>query len=204
MNRCIFCLYNYTTESDTIRHLKAGCSVFNTLSAFDAYILFLEYKKIKVNTITNLNTEYINNDKMIQLIEKYDNNLSDKNLKLLLSHYIKDILQNKNHKENHCIKYIKKRPLTFNIIIDNEISDNNTIIKNVKDTCEYVSLYILSILNNKYHSFITTVKDSNYDISLYEDTIILLKKKLTKKMIEKALNYFLRQILVKDKIMKFS
>ena len=64
--------------------------------------------KIEINPITKLDLSHIEPDKMKSLIEKYDDNKSPDKLNLLLSDYIKDVICNKDHPENHSIKYVKK------------------------------------------------------------------------------------------------
>ena len=165
--------------------------------------------EININPITKLNIEYIEPEKMKVLIENYDNGTSrnpDK-LNLLLSDYIKGVICDKEHPENHAVKYTKKKPPTYNSLIEDTEGNTVSVIKGLKDTCELLSDPILNQLKVKMKEFINKYKtedDPNFDYSLYEDAINQLRKELNKDNVKKALSSVLRNDILNNIEMKLS
>lgn len=165
--------------------------------------------EININPITKLNVSYIEPEKMKALIESYDNGQvknSDK-LNLLLSDYIKDVICDHEHPENHAVKYTKKKPPTYNSLIQDTDGNTVSVIKGLKDTCELLSDPILNKLKLKMKEFINKYKDDddpNFDYSLYEDAINQLRKELNKDNVKKALSSVLRNDILNNIEMKLS
>jgi hypothetical protein len=165
--------------------------------------------EININPITKLNVSYIEPEKMKLLIESYDNSDSknpDK-LNLLLSDYIKDVICDNDHPENHAVKYTKKKPPTYNSLIEDTEGNTVSVIKGLKDTCELLSDPILNQLKTKMKEFINKYKtddDPNFDYSLYEDAINQLRKELNKDNVKKALSSVLRNDILSNIEMKLS
>ena len=63
------------------------------------------------------------------------------------------IICNKEHPENHAVKYIKKKPPTYNSVIEDPEGNTVTVIKGLKDTCELLSDPILNKLKKKMIEF---------------------------------------------------
>lgn len=203
MYECIFCNYMFTKKSNFERHLKKNCQEFNLMNAYDVYKLFInkkeEVKDVKVNPILELNINYISVDDMIVLVDKYDDDLSFSNLKYLLLKYINNILCNKEFKENYAIKYTRKKPATYYI----SYTENLHFIKNLKDTCELLCNPILNILLDKFNEFMYVVlRDPDYDMSLYEDTIEKLRITLNRDTIMIVLKNFLKNNILNNNEMK--
>ncbi len=166
--------------------------------------------EININPITKLNVNYIEPEKMKALIESYDDCTSknpDK-LNLLLSDYIKGVICDEQHPENHAVKYTKKKPPTYNSITEDADGNPVTVIKGLKDTCELLSDPILNQLKSKMKEFITKYKndgyDSDFDYSLYEDAITQLRKELNKDTVKKALSSVLRNDILNNIEMKLT
>ena len=165
--------------------------------------------KIEINPITKLQVGHIEPDKMKNLIEKYDDDTpknSDK-LNLLLSDYIKDVMCDVKHPENHAVKYIKKKPPTYNCIIEDTDGNTVTVIKGLKDTCELLSDPMLNTLKVKLKEFLTKYKSDQheeFDYSLYEDAIKQLKNELNKDTVKKALSSVLQNDILNDIQMKLN
>lgn len=160
--------------------------------------------EININPITKLNINYIEPEKMKALIEQYDDKNSDK-LNLLLSNYIKDVICDNEHPENHAVKYTKKKPPTYNSITEDIDGNSISIIKGLKDTCELLSDPILNQLKSKMKEFIKKYKtdiDSQFDYSLYEDAIMQLRNELNKDNVKKALGSVLRNDILNNIDMK--
>lgn len=166
--------------------------------------------EININPITKLNINYIDPEKMKALIEQYDNG-SCKNpdkLNLLLSDYIKDVICDDQHPENHAVKYTKKKPLTYNSITEDADGNPVSVIKGLKDTCELLSDPILNQLKSKMKEFVNKYKndgdDNDFDYSLYQDAINQLKKELNKENVKKALSSVLKNDILNNIEMKLT
>jgi hypothetical protein len=162
--------------------------------------------KIEINPITNLKLDYIEPNIMKELVETYDfsQNKNPQQLNLLLSNYIKNFICNKDHPENHAVKYIKKKPPTYNCTIKDENGNTIQVIKQLKDTCELLSDPMLNNLKIKLNEFLKKYKkDEEFDFEMYEDTIKQLRKELNKKTVKKALSSVLQNNIINDIKMKF-
>jgi len=163
--------------------------------------------EIHINPITKLDTSHIEPEKMKHLIEKYDD-VTPKNpekLNLLLTDYIKDVICDKEHPENHAVKYIKKKPPTYNCFIEDTEGNTVTVIKGLKDTCEVLSDPMLNTLKTKLKEFLQKYKeDEEFDYSLYEDAIKQLRKELNKGAVKKALSSVLQNDILNNIQMKLN
>jgi hypothetical protein len=164
--------------------------------------------EININPISKLETGHIEPNKMIPIIEKYD--IKDKtpeHLNILLGDYIKEMICDNQHPENHAVKYIKKRPPTYNSITEDSEGNTVNVIKGLKDTCELLTDPILDKLKIKMKEFISKYKqdtDPEFDYCLYEDAIKELKKELNKANVKKALKSVLRNDILNNIEMKLS
>lgn len=162
---------------------------------------------IEINPITKLDISHIDSEKMKHLIEKYDD-VTPKNpdkLNILLTNYIKDVICDKDHPENHVVKYIKKKPPTYNCSTEDTDGNTVTVIKGLKDTCELLSDPMLNTLKNKLKEFLEKYKeDEEFDYSLYEDAIKQLKKELNKDTVKKALSSVLQNDILNNIQMKLN
>lgn len=123
--------------------------------------LTINIERIEImNPINKLDTCYIEPDKMKQLIEEYNY----PKLNLLLGNYIKDIICNKEQPQNHSVKYVKKKPPTYNSIIQDSDGNLINVVKNLKDSCELLTEPILETLKLKLKQYIKYYKndDENY------------------------------------------
>jgi len=164
--------------------------------------------KIEINPITKLDISHIEPEKMKNLIEKYDD-VQDKNpekLNLLLTDYIKNVICDNEHPENHAVKYIKKKPPTYNCFIEDTDGNTVTVIKGLKDTCELLTDPILDQLKIKLKECLLKYKNNNstdFDYSLYEDAFKELKKELNKETVKRALKGVLKNDILHNIEMKF-
>ena len=172
--------------------------------------------EININPITKLDIKHIEYDKLKQIIEKYDDSKelvngkekfnSDK-VNMLLSSYIKDMICDSEHPENHAVKYIRKKPPTYNMHVEDLEGNTVTVIKGLKDTCELLTDPILDQLKIKLKEFITKYKgdtEPEFDYILYENSILELKKELNKKNVKKSLNSVLKNDILNNIEMKLS
>ena len=172
--------------------------------------------EININPITKLDIKHIENDKLKQIIEKYDqekqlicgiDKFSNDKMNLLLSDYIKEMICDTEHPENHAVKYIKKHPPTYNTCIEDIDGNTVSVIKGLKDTCELLSDPILDQLKIKLKEFVLKYKkdtDPEFDYILYENAIKELKKELNKSNVKKALNSVLKNDILNNIEMKLT
>jgi len=172
--------------------------------------------KIEINPITKLQISHIETDKIKNMIEKIDDNkelvgakdkFNNDKMNLLLSDYIKDMICDTEHPENHAVKYIKKKPPTYNAIIEDSEGNTVSVIKGLKDTCELLTDPILDQLKIKLKEFIKKYRkdtEPDFDYMLYENAIRELKKELNKQNVKKALSSVLKNDILNNIEMKLS
>jgi hypothetical protein len=232
MSTCNFCNISFTRKDNLIKHLRNNkCEVAKIMTVLDYHNKIEELKQglringnnnhhislnsnnitnninfnIQIQPITKLSLEHISPDRMKEVIETYDTDKTK--LNFLLTEYINGVLCDKEHPENHAVKYTKRYPPTFNSITEDSDGNIITTIKGLKDTCELLSDPVLDVLKNKLTECIKKYKkddDSNYDYSLYEDAIKELRKELKKNNIKKVLSNFLKNDLINNIEMKLS
>jgi hypothetical protein len=154
--------------------------------------------------------------KMQEIIERYDDakemighkeKFNNDKMNLLLSSYIKDMICNDDHPENHAVKYIKKKPPTYNTKIEDSDGQTVSVIKGLKDTCELLTDPILDKLKIKLKEFIIKYRkdtEPEFDYGLYENAIKELKKELNKSNVKKALSSVLKNDILNNIEMKLN
>jgi hypothetical protein len=235
MVTCTFCDIDFTQNYNLTKHLKYDkCEVARKMSPLDYHnktvkkIQELQHQisitgdsnninsnnttinlnvEIKIQPIQKLSLDYVTTEDMKTLIEKYDNDLSQSSLNSLVGTYLKNILCNTDHPENHAIKYVKKYPPTFNSV--HEDSEGNIIntINNLKNTTELLTDPVLDLLKVKLKQFIRKYQkddDPEFDYECYEDAIGELRKELNKHNVKKVLNNFLQGDLLNNIEMKLN
>jgi hypothetical protein len=168
-------------------------------------------------------------DALYNMIENYSNiqqvkNTVDyknvKDVKYLISDYIKTNLCDKNKPEMHCIKYISKYPLAYNISEKRDMNgDIINSIRGFKDSVDLLSDPILKNIKRALISFekILIIENKKatedgsealdalkYDYGLYDTTIKALKNELNKKNVQAALKQFLKHDILNDINMKLT
>ena len=164
---------------------------------------------IVINPITKLNTKHITTDRLKLLILKYDDmsKKTPEKLNLLLSGYIKDVICDSEHPENHAIKYTKVRPPTYSCKVEDTNGNTINVIKGLKDTCELVTDPILLTLKRKIKQFlIKYAKDDkdDFDYGLYDTAIEQLRKEFNNDNVKKALSCVLQNDILNNIKMKFN
>jgi transcription elongation factor Elf1 len=180
--------------------------------------------KIELQPVSDLNKILSNDEAIYNLIEKYDDIKKLKNdeqfknvkdVKFLLSDYLKTNLCDESKPENHCIKFVSKNPPSYSITekkdIDGEII---TVIRGLKDSVDLLSDPVLNALKKTLNKFERTIKLENkkeeetreyitkYDYAMYDTTIKALKNELNKKNVQNALKQFLKHEILNDINMK--
>jgi hypothetical protein len=220
---CLYCDKTFSKKANFKRHIiNKTCSLIN-LQNPEKLLLFHEklsgkspsnttivtgntinntniqnIQIININPTTKLNIEHLKTDHMKKLIESYSGAKSN----LLLSGYIKNIIHNKDHPENHCVKYVKRNPATFSSVIE-ENGENKMLIKNLKDSCELLSDPILATLRKKLRECNKTLKNDEEFQDNYEDVVQDIYRELNKDAVKKALSTVLQNDILNDIEMKF-
>lgn len=207
---CNLCKHSFTRKGNLMRHLKEkSCksgllydlvklnNILNTIN-INTELLNIN-KNIEINTINELNIDYLEINEMRKLIDIYDKNKH--NLNNLLSEYIKNIIYNENYPENHCIKYIDKRMGIFNLYIT-EDGVKKHIRDNYKTLCEIASEYLYKIIKKQLSKCLNFYKNDDVFQNFYEDTVIQFKQDLNISNVSKALKICLHAYILNDKDMK--
>lgn len=162
--------------------------------------------KIEINPINKLNTKYLDSEKLKQMIYKYDDMTpkTPEKINLILSDYIKNVICNDAHPENHAIKYTRIRPPTYKCLIEDTDGNSISIARNLKDTCELLTDPILSSLKKKIRQFLLKYQKDDkedFDYGLYDTAIDQLKKEMNNVTVKKALSSVLQNDILSN--MKF-
>lgn len=181
--------------------------------------------KIELQPISDISLK--NEEALYSLIEKYfdikqiKNEESFKNVKdvkFLLSDFLKQQFCNVEHPEKHCIKYINKYPPSYHISEKRNINGEViTTIRGFKDAIDLLSDPVLTALKKALGSFEKTLKkdtikaikndkedELKYDYPLYDTTIKALKNELNKSNVQAALKQFLKHDILNDINMKMT
>jgi len=219
---CLFCSTTFTRKDNLKRHqISNKCSLVNIDSGEKLYNLQekLSNKIVQIgsnnktniingnvniinlnviiNPVSNLNTKYIEPSRMKALVQKFDY----PSFNYLISDYIKDIISNKDHPENHSVKYIKVKPPMFSNTINQDGKIVN-VIKNLKDSCELLSEPVLHELKKKLKECNKVYKNDEDFQDLYEDTVRDINRELNKESVKKALSTVLQTDILNDIAMK--
>lgn len=227
-NLCCFCNKTFQKKFNLHRHLKENqCDAYKEISPFDMHerIVALQNQVktqtigdnthinshninnisvvVNINPITKLDLTYIPPAKMKEMIEKYNDGHSEEHFNLLIGDYLQDVLCNKEHPENHSVKYIKKYPPTFNSKIQDSDGKTIDVIKGLKDTCDILTDPVLDVLRTKLNECVKKYKkDELFDYDMYEETIKAIKEELQKPVIKTLLSSFLQNDILNNIEMK--
>jgi hypothetical protein len=159
--------------------------------------------EFNINPINKLDTSYITPEYMKALIEAYD--IKPSKVNLLLGGYVKDLICDPEHPENHVTKYLKRKPSTFSSIIEDKDGNKIKVIKGLKDTCELLSDPILDTLKVKLKEFLKKYrKNEEFNYEIYEETIQELRSELNKANVKKALSTVLQNDILNNIEMKLT
>ena len=222
---CRFCNKEYTRKDHLNRHLKENtCPVAKTMTHLDFHNKLDELAKvvvsgnnnvvnsnnntyninlaIQIQPINKLSLDHITEDKMKTIIDKFD--LNPEKLNYLLTDYLNIVLCDKNHPENHSVKYIKKYPPVFNSTVEDKDGNMITVIKSLNDTCELLTDPVLDILKIKLRECTRKYKKEGEPDLDFNEAIKELRRELKKDNIKKILNNFLKNDLINNIEMKLN
>lgn len=226
MHVCQICNYNFKKKQYLNRHLNEKRCKSPLLDDWMSLHSLLEHLRnqnqqnnnnnnnrdismnnieMNINSICSLELDYIQPEEMKKIVEKFDqvqyNNPSY--LQILLSDYIKNMIHDKEHPENHVVKYIRRRPPTFNCRIQDEDDNVIEVLRELKEASEVLSDPILTIIKSKFKEFLKKYRHhEEFDYDLYEDTIQHMHKELNIDTIKKSISYVLRIDILNDVQMK--
>lgn len=186
---CSFCKDHFSTKGNLTRHLKDNKCKSPLLKDFVLLHEFIQELKIncvskpkpqsklepKINDINSLNLSYLTPDRLRPCLEKYD-----------LQEYISLIIYNKEHPENHIIKYNTRYPPTFeykgSISVLSEIKEKITdpIVKIIKiHISKCLKFYEEDEEDDFVEEYIKDMKEG-IDKDLHSDVSKCIKKILKK------------------------
>ena len=151
---------------------------------------------ITINPITKLNTSYLKHELMQEIVDVFD--VDPGRINVLLAEYIGHIIHNKEHPENHSVKYVSKRPPLFNTQIEKN-GETVGVTKNVKDTCALIVQPIQDIINKKLRLY---DKKYQYDDDYCEKLVRELKNEINSSSVKNALKSILTTDIINDIEMK--
>lgn len=153
---------------------------------------------VSVNSIENIDVSYIKDSVMKKLTSEYKT--GEPSVNLLISDYIKQMLCNKEHPENHSVKYIQKKPPLFNTKMLDSDGKIINVVKNLSETLELIHDPILNILISKLKDYIKNYKeDPEYD----RDKVNYIYKEMKQETVYEALRTVLKNDILQDIEMKF-
>jgi hypothetical protein len=167
----------------------------------------INIEKIEIiNPVSRLDVNYIEPEKMKNLVEQsvkmeldLDHHVmkskKTSKLNLLLGEYIKDIICNKDQPQNHAVKYVKKKPPTYNSLLEDKDGKIVNVIKNLKDSCELLEAPILETLKVKLNQYIDGDGNKAMAKGIFDE--------LKKGVVKKALSSVLQNDILNDIQMKF-
>jgi len=215
-------IYNIIEKHNIIKDKKSNINIINSNNNNSNNVINININ-IPLSELTFKNTE----ESLYKMIEKYFEiqNLKNeqefrnvKDVKFLISDYLKTNLCDKLKPELHCVKYVTKYPPSYNISQKRDINgDIIDTIQGLKDSVDLLSDPILKNIKKALQSFekILIIESKKacengdvellkYDYTLYDVTIKALKNELNKKNVQAALKQFLKHDLLNDINMKIS
>ena len=156
---------------------------------------------IQVQPIEKLNLDYIKKEYLQEMFDKLNKDQSG-NMDLVLKNYIRKILSNEDHPENHAVKYTKKDPPMFSTLIT-ENDKQTHVVNDLTDTCELISEplieQMLKKIKKSWREFCQDPEfDETMDVNLLED----LRSKLKNENVRRILKKYLKSDILEDVSMK--
>ena len=188
---CHFCTSKFTRHDNLLRHYNEYCKALKSMTQIEIYTIYSKNNRtfcnntinvnIIVNPITKLSVDYIQPEEMKNLIEKFNS----ERFGTSFNEYLNNILCNPEHPENHSIKYIRKNPPTFQIIIKDINGDVIEVNNNdLKDACKIIIKPIINILKEKLEQYNILYKNEDVFNNIYKalehENVIKVFKKFLK------------------------
>jgi hypothetical protein len=193
---------NFVSLHEKLEKLVMNNSIDNSINIDNSVNMNIKIE-LNINPVTKLEMSHITPEHMRTLIEEYD--IKPEKAGLLLGDYVKDLICDPEHPENHIVKYIKKNPSTFSSVIEDRDGNKINVIKGLKETCELLSDPILDALKIKLREFLRKYKkNDDFNYLIYEETIKELKYEFTKPNIKKVLSSVLQNDILNNIEMKLT
>jgi hypothetical protein len=177
--KCLFCKDSFSTKGNLTRHLRnKNCKsplLDDWVLLHDFFIQNLPNPErqvippvAKLNYINSLNLSYLTPDGIKPLLDRYHIDL--------LEEYISEIIYNKEHPENHIVKYNTRYPPTF--VYEGNVLFLETVIRKLETPIgDIIELHKRRCLKFYKHD---TEFISEYINDLHFDVSVCLKRILKK------------------------
>ena len=156
---------------------------------------------IIINPIEKLNLDYIEKEYLQEMFDKLNKDQSG-NMDLVLKNYIRDILSNHEHPENHAVKYTKKDPPMFSTLITKN-QEQICVVNDLKDTCELISEPLIEQMLKKIKkSWREFCRDPEFDETMDVNLLEALRDSLKNENVRRILKRYLKSDILENVEMK--
>jgi hypothetical protein len=156
---------------------------------------------IQVQPIEKMNLDYIKKEYLQEMFDKLNKDQAG-NMDLVLKNYIRKILSNEDHPENHAVKYTKKDPPMFSTLITEDDKQKH-VINDLVDTCELISEPLIEQMLKKIKkSWREFCQDPDFDETMDVNLLDDLRSKLKNENVRRILKKYLKSDILEDVKMK--
>jgi hypothetical protein len=155
---------------------------------------------ITINPIDKLNVDYIKKEELQGMFDKLNKDQAG-HMDLVLKNYIRSILSNEDHPENHAVKYTKKDPPMFSTIVT-ENDKQKCVINDLKDTCDLISQPLIEVMLKKIKKSWGEMKqDPDFD-DMDQNLVDALRDTLKNERVREILKRYLKSDILENVEMK--
>jgi hypothetical protein len=156
---------------------------------------------IQVQPIEKMNLDYIEKEYLQEMFDKLNKDQAG-NMDLVLKNYIRKILSNEDHPENHAVKYTKKDPPMFSTLITEDDKQKH-VINDLVDTCELISEPLIEQMLKKIKkSWREFCQDPDFDETMDVNLLDDLRSKLKNENVRRILKKYLKSDILENVEMK--
>jgi hypothetical protein len=156
---------------------------------------------IQVQPIDKLNMDYIKKEQLQEMFDKLNKDQAG-NMDLVLKNYIRSILSDEDHPENHAVKYTKKDPPMFSTLIT-ENDKQKHVVNDLADTCDLISEPLIEQMLKKIKkSWREFCQDPDFDETMDVNLLDELRSKLKNENVRRILKKYLKSDILEDVKMK--
>jgi hypothetical protein len=156
---------------------------------------------IQVQPIGKMNLDYIKKEYLQEMFDKLNKDQAG-NMDLVLKNYIRKILSNEDHPENHAVKYTKKDPPMFSTLVTEDDKETR-VVNDLVDTCELISEPLIEQMLKKIKkSWREFRQDPDFDETMDVNLLDDLRSKLKNDNVRRILKKYLKSDILENVEMK--